>query len=849
MNKKRIDIYMKRLLKLKLIAILIFAGNIALAQTNIQEIEATYNNPKKYVIQDLTVSGLQFLDPNQIISISGFAVGDTITVPSEDLSFLVKKLWLNRYFSRVALRYTKIEDDKIWLDISLTENPRLSKWEFLGSGGAKISKSNKTDLNEKLNLRRGAEVSEFMLENSKRLIKNYFHDKGFLNVEVTTMQRADTIVNNATILTFVINKNPKVKIKNLTFNGNSKISDKKLRKSMKKTKRKSLFRSGKYITEKYDEDLDNVITYYNKKGYRDAKIVSDTLYALDNKYINVEINVEEGKQYFVRNVTWIGNSILPDEHLNATLGLKKGDVYDKSALNKMIFEDDFSVKTQYNDMGYMFFYIDPVELNIENDSIDLEIRMLEGEQARFNRIVINGNNKTDEDVVRRELFTKPGELFSMTAIKESMRRLAMSGYFNPEAFNKPDAINVADDRASSTADITYNLEEVSNDQLELSGGWGGKMFVGSVGVTFNNFAMSRIFKKSAWKPVPSGEGQTLSIRGQTNGSYYNTLSLSFLDPWFGKKKPNTFSFSAYYAHESNATYWFGKTDQWMSVLGISLGLGKRLKVPDNNFMVRGDISFQRYTLHDWASYFTFKDGASNNLSLGLTLSRISIDQQFYPRRGSEFSIGVQATLPYSRLRKNRDYTQIEDAEHYKWIEYHKWTLRFATYTALDGNTNKLVLHTKTKFGVLGYYNKNWGYSPFENFILGGDGMSGYTRYGQEIVGLRGYENNSLSPLYGPTRVNASNIYSKFTVELRYPVILEPSSSIYALAFFEAGNSWYEIRNFNPFSLKRSVGIGLRLYLPIVGILGVDWGYGLDKVKDYPNAGGGKFHFSIGTIID
>ncbi|MDR2064380.1 MAG: outer membrane protein assembly factor BamA [Prevotellaceae bacterium] len=837
---------MKELLTPKLLAILFFTSNILFGQDVIQSIETRYNNPKRYVIQELTVSGLQFLDPNQILSVSGFAVGDTITVPSEDLSLLVKKLWLNRYFSKVELRYSKIENDKIWLDINLQENPRLAKWEFTGSSGTKISKSNKTDLTEKLKLRRGSEVSEFMLENSKRLIKMYFAEKGFLNVEVSTIQSADTALKNAATITFVINKNPKVKIKNLNFNGNSNISDRKLRKSMKKTKRKSLFRSGKYIQEKYDEDLDNIITYYNKKGYRDAKIVSDTIYALDNKFINVDINIEEGKQYFIRNITWIGNSVLPEEHLNATLGLKKGDVYDKSTLNKMLFEDDLSVSTQYNDMGYMFFYLDPVEINIEGDSIDLEMRMIEYDQARFNRITINGNNKTDEDVVRRELYTKPGELFSKTAIVESIRRLGTSGYFNPEAFNKPEGISVIPDRANSTVDLAYNLEEVSNDQLELSGGWGSGMFVGSVGVTFNNFAMSRLFKKGAWRPVPSGEGQTLSLRGQSNGSYYNTFSLSFMDPWFGKKKPNTFTFSAYFAHESNASYWLGDADQWMSVLGISVGLGKRLKWPDNNFMLRGDLSYQRYTLHDWSSYFTFSNGSSNNLSFGLTLSRVSIDQQFYPRQGSEFSIGVQLTPPYSLLGSDKDYTAISDAERYKWIEYHKWTFRFATYTSLS-SSKKLVLHTKTKFGVLGYYNKEWGYSPFEGYILGGDGMSGYTRYGQEVVGLRGYENNSLSPY--KNGVNTANIYSKFTVELRYPIILEPSSSIYVLAFFEAGNSWYEIRDFNPFSLKRSVGAGLRLYLPIVGILGIDWGYGLDKVKGYDGAGGGKFHFSIGTIID
>jgi len=700
---------MKNISKLKVLATLLLTSNILLAQN----VGTNYNDPKQYVIQDLTVSGLQFLDPNQILSISGFAVGDTITVPSEDLSFLVKKLWLNRYFSKVALRYTKIEDDKIWLDINLQENLRLSNWEFVGASGKKISKSNKTDLDEKLNLRRGTVVSEFMLENSKRLIKRYFADKGFLNVEVTAMQRTDTVVTNATLLTFVINKNPKVKIKNLNFGGNNDISNKKLRKAMKKTKRKSLFRSGKYIREKYDEDLENIITYYNKKGYRDAKIVSDTMYALDSKFINVDIKVEEGKQYFIRSITWVGNSILPEDHLTATLGLKKGDVYDKSALSKMLFEDDFSVSTQYNDMGYMFFYLDPVEVNIDGDSIDLEMRMLEGAQARFNKIAINGNNKTDEDVVRRELYTKPGELFSKTAIMESIRRLATSGYFNPEAFSKPDGISTIPDQANSTVDLAYNLEEVSNDQLELSGGWGGGMFVGSIGVTFNNFAMSRIFKKGAWRPVPSGEGQTLSLRGQSNGTYYNTVSLSFMDPWFGKKKPNLFSFSAYFAHESNASYWLDSgADQWMSVLGISVGLGKRLKWPDNNFQLRGELSYQRYTLKDWSSYFTFSNGASNNLSFGLTLSRTSIDQQFYPRQGSEFSIGVQATVPYSLL-DNKDYTKIsDDAIRYKWIEYHKWKFQSKVYFPLaplpqnNGPKRTPVLMSRVEFGFLGYYNKN-----------------------------------------------------------------------------------------------------------------------------------------------
>ena len=834
---------MKKLLKLKVFAVLFFISNILIAQDAKQALGLDYNNPKKFVIQELTVSGLEYLDPNQILSISGFAVGDTITIPSEDLSFLVKKLWLNRYFSKVNLRYTKVEDDKIWLDIYLLENPRLSRWEFVGE---KISKSNKTDLAEKLNLRRGTEISEFMLENSKRLIKNYYADKGFLNAEVITIQTPDTIVKNASILTFKIIKNPKVKIKSINFEGNKDISNKKLRKAMKKTKRKGFLRSGKYIKDKYNEDLNHIITYYNKKGYRDAKIITDTIYALDEKYIKVEIKFEEGRQYFIRNITWIGNSILPEEHLNATLGLKKGDVYDKSALNKMLFEDDFSVSTQYNDMGYVFFEVSPVEIKIDGDSIDLEMRMMEHNQARFNNIIINGNNKTNEDVVRRELYTKPGELYSKTAIIESIRRLSTSGYFNPEAFGKDGGLDVRPDAPNSTVDISYNLEEVSNDQLELSGGWGSGMFVGSVGVTFNNFAMSRIFKKGAWRPVPSGEGQTLSLRGQSNGSYYNTLSLSFMDPWFGKRKPNVFSFSAYYAHESNATYWMSSSDQWMSVLGISVGLGKRLKWPDSNFQLRGDLSYQRYTLRDWASYFTFSNGASNNLSFGITLSRTSIDQQFYPRQGSEVSLGVQATPPYSLLN-NKDYvTMTDDAERYKWIEYHKWTFRFATYTSLSSD-KKLVLHTKTKFGVLGYYNKDWGYSPFEGFLLGGDGMSGYTRYGQEVVGLRGYENNSLSPYV--KGVNTANIYSKFTMELRYPIILEPSSSIYALAFIEAGNSWYEVREFNPFSLKRSVGIGLRLYLPIVGILGIDWAYGMDKVKGYDGAGGSHFHFSIGQIID
>jgi len=834
---------MKKLLKLKVFAVLFFISNILIAQDAKQALGLDYNNPKKFVIQELTVSGLEYLDPNQILSISGFAVGDTITIPSEDLSFLVKKLWLNRYFSKVNLRYTKVEDDKIWLDIYLLENPRLSRWEFVGE---KISKSNKTDLAEKLNLRRGTEISEFMLENSKRLIKNYYADKGFLNAEVITIQTPDTIVKNASILTFKIIKNPKVKIKSINFEGNKDISNKKLRKAMKKTKRKGFLRSGKYIKDKYNEDLNHIITYYNKKGYRDAKIITDTIYALDEKYINVDIKFEEGRQYFIRNITWIGNSILPEEHLNATLGLKKGDVYDKSALNKMLFEDDFSVSTQYNDMGYVFFEVSPVEIKIDGDSIDLEMRMMEHNQARFNNIIINGNNKTNEDVVRRELYTKPGELYSKTAIIESIRRLSTSGYFNPEAFGKDGGLDVRPDAPNSTVDISYNLEEVSNDQLELSGGWGSGMFVGSVGVTFNNFAMSRIFKKGAWRPVPSGEGQTLSLRGQSNGSYYNTLSLSFMDPWFGKRKPNVFSFSAYYAHESNATYWMSSSDQWMSVLGISIGLGKRLKWPDSNFQLRGDLSYQRYTLRDWASYFTFSNGASNNLSFGITLSRTSIDQQFYPRQGSEVSLGVQATPPYSLLN-NKDYkTMTDDAERYKWIEYHKWTFRFATYTSLSSD-KKLILHTKTKFGVLGYYNKDWGYSPFEGFLLGGDGMSGYTRYGQEVVGLRGYENNSLSPYV--KGVNTANIYSKFTMELRYPIILEPSSSIYALAFIEAGNSWYEVREFNPFSLKRSVGVGLRLYLPIVGILGIDWAYGMDKVKGYAGAGGSHFHFSIGQIID
>ncbi|MDR3236728.1 MAG: outer membrane protein assembly factor BamA [Prevotellaceae bacterium] len=789
--------------------------------------------PKQFVVADITVSGIKYLNPEQILSFIGIVKGDTIMIPNEDLSFALKKLWARRYFSDIALSATKIDGDKIYLNIQLSELPRVSSGTFKGA-----KKGEREDLNDKLRIRRGSELSDYLVKVSVDAIKSYYDEKGYRKAEVNVMLENDTVVPNAVKIIFDIKKHEKIKIKKIEFEGNKHVKDRKLRKAMKKTKDKrlwNLFSSKKFNKEEYPKDKENLISAYNEKGYRDATIVFDSVYYVSDSKLGIKIRIDEGQRYYFRNITWVGNSIISVDALNTILGIKKGEVYDVVAMNKMLSQDQTSVSRQYMDQGYLYFRIQPVEVNIVGDSVDVEIRIMEGEQATFNRINITGNDKTNEHVIRRELWTRPGYLFNMSELERSLRELAQSQNYDAEKL-MTDGYKVSPN-SDGTADVSYNVTEKSSDQVELSGGYGGNTFIATIGLRFSNFSIGRMFKKNAWRPIPAGDGQSMALRFQTNGSYYTATSLSFVEPWLGGKKPTSLSVSAFYTRETDG-YYYRSVTQSLETFGLSAGIGRRLKVPDSYFTLYTGISLQHYVLNNWQYYFIFKDGRSNNFNLNFTLGRNSVDQPIYPRRGSDFSLGLQITPPYSLLNPNIDYSN--DSEHYRWIEYHKWTFKSAVYTKLVGN---FVLMTAAHFGFLGMYNSEWGYSPFEGFLLGGDGMSGFNRYGQDNIALRGYANSSITPM--DQNAYAGHIYDKFTIELRHPIIMEAQANIFAHIFFEGGNAWKSFDEFNPFAIKRSVGVGVRLMLPIVGTLGIDWGYGFDNVPHYPNAGGSQIHFTFG----
>ena len=811
------------------------------AQENAKEknIVVDYNQPKNYIIGGIDVTGIQYLGKEQILSLTGLNVGDRVTIPGEDLSAILKRIYLQRYFSDVALFIDSVQQDTAFIRLHLQERPRVSRWEFEG-----IKSGERSDLNDKLKLRRGSELSEYIINSTSEIIRKFYVEKGFLQTEVNVVQEQDTLIKNAVKVTFKVDRKAKVKVKKITFEGNNNVKDSKLASKMKKTKDMRIlnfFSTKKFNEKEYPNDKRLLLQAYSERGYRDAKIVKDSIYYIEEGRMGIHFVIDEGKKYYFRDITWTGNSLYSANQLNTILKIGKGDVYDVVSMEKRLFEaEEGNVSKLYRDNGYLFFNLSPVEVRIDGDSVDVEMRMVEGKPATFNRIVINGNNITNEKVVRRQLWTKPGYLFSQTELERSLRDLASMGHFDPEKIMSPTGYNILPNYNANTVDVSYNVEEKPNSQLELAGGWGGNTFVGTLGLSFNNFSIGRVFKKSSWRPVPLGDGQQFSLRFQTNGTYYTAFSLNFNEPWLTGKKPTSLNISAYYTRQTNSYYFYQNSGQSMEVYGLGAGIGTRLKWPDNWFVFYNELSWQTYKLTDWQYYFLFTDGISNNISWKFRLSRTSTDQTIYPRKGSDFQLGLQITPPYSAFRpKDTDYESMTDAERYKWIEYHKWTFKGALYTPIIGD---LVLMTRAQFGYLGYYNRNLGYSPFEGFIVGGDGMSGYNTYGSEIIGLRGYPNNSLTPRKDNGYMG--NVYDKFTVELRYPLVLQPQSTIYALLFLEGGNSWADIKDFNPFQIKRSIGVGVRVLLPIVGMLGIDWGYGFDPVQDKAK-GGSQFHFVIG----
>ena len=806
-----------------------------------------YESPKTYTIKKIKVEGTNYLSADRVIGLTGLQEGEKIEIPSQQLSGIVNRLWLQRKFSDVGFYVDSIspKGDSCILVLKVQERPRVSRWLFKG-----VRKSEQDDLNERLKLRRGGELSDYVEKSSIDIIKNYFKEKGFHNVDAYLTHEQDSTVKNAVKATFHVTKGEKVKIEQINFNGvEENVKERKLAKAMKKTRDRRLgnfFNSKKFIAKEYENDKDALLEVFNEAGYRDAKVISDSIsYTPDGRLV-LDINVDQGKRYYFRNITWTGNSVYTAEQLNSVLMIKKGDIYDLVTMEKRLNGDPKQqhrdIRKMYTDNGYLFFNVTPVELNIDGDSVDVEMRIMEGKPATFNNVVINGNTITSERVARRAIYTRPGYLYSQSDFERSMRELGSIGHFDPERFQSSEGYSVMPNINNNTVDIAYNVLEKPNSQLELSGGWGGNTFVGTLGLSFNNFSLRRAFEKGAWRPVPLGDGQTLSIRFQTNGTYYTALSASFIEPWLTGKKPTSLSTSLYYTRQTNSYYYYLTNDEYMEVYGIAASIGTRLKWPDDYFVLYNELSWQQYKLKDWNYNFLFATGKSNNFSYKLTLNRNSTDQPVYPRSGSDMTFSVQLTPPYSAFRSDdTDYKNMTDQEKYKWIEYHKWTFKSDVYTKIIGD---LVLRTSANFGYLGYYNKDLGYSPFEGFQLGGDGMSGYNTYGSDIIGLRGYPNYSLTPIEG--NAYAGRVYDKFTVELRHPVIMQPQSTIYAMLFLEAGNCWKDIKDFNPFEVKRSAGIGLRVLLPIVGMLGIDWGYGFDPVPTEQNKkGGSQFHFVIG----
>ena len=797
-----------------------------------------YMSPGDYIIDGITVSGVKYLDTNALIGISSLRIGQEITIPGDRITSAVQKLWDQGLFSDIRITVTKIEDDKVYLDIFFQERPRLSSLKING-----IRKSETQDLVDKLSLPNGSQITAFILNNTEKIIKDHYVDKGFLNVTVDFIQKDDPDQPNNVILTININKNERVKIEDITFIGNEAYQEKKLRRQMKGTKQKNMnfFKTSKFIGDKFEEDKEKLYTFYNENGYKDFNILSDSIYNINDERIGLVIKIDEGRQYYLRDINWIGNSIYPTALLDNKLNIEKGSVYNQSLIDKRLSIDEDAVNSLYLDNGYLFSQMIPVEAKVEGDSIDLEIRIYEGDQAYLNNVIITGNTRTNEHVARRELYTLPGDLFSKEDIIRSVRQLGVLGHFDPEKINP----NPLPDPANGTVDLLYKLEERANDQFEVSGGWGAGMLVGTIGVRFNNFAMKNFFNLHEWRPYPSGDGQSLSIRAQSNGRIYQSYNLSFVEPWLGGKKPNTFSVSLYRSLMTNGQKKESDGRQSMIIDGASIGLGKRLEWPDDFFSLYGELSYQRYNLNNYSVYrFLFENGTSNLLSLTARITRFSTSPNLiYPRSGSTFSLSLQATAPYSLFSK-KDYSTATDEEKYRWIEFHKWIFKADYYFPLSAN-NKLILNTKFAFGYLGFYNKDIGPSPFENFYLGGDGMTGYSFYGREVIALRGYTNGSLTPTDPVRGAPSGNVYSKMTFELRYPVSLNPQATIYLLTFLEAGKAWYSLKEYNPFRMNRSAGVGVRANLPMFGLLGIDWGYGFDAVPGNPDANKSQFHFVIG----
>ncbi len=795
----------------------------------------TEGDGKLYYIRDINIHGVKYLNHDILKSSAGLEEGDSIYLPSKFISNAMQRLWAPRYFSDIQIGAT-IEGDSLDLEVFLKERARILTWKFEG-----VSKSKREDLMEELKLRRNTELSDYVIDKNVKLIQSHFSKKGYRTCKVDVRIDNDSIYEQCVNVTFDIDRGPKVKIGAINFEGNEAFDDKRLRRTFKKTHQKSInfFQSRKLDDEEFVNDKELLLDFYNSRGYRNATILSDSVYYIDEATLGIDVTVSEGDKYYIRDVRWVGNSVYTTEQLQKMFGVQAGDVYDKKSMHKRLGigkemnPEEISISSMYQNNGYLMSQIEPAEIVVGKDSIDLEIRVFEGKPFTINEVGISGNMRVDDEVIRRELYVRPGELYNRALLMQTMRTLMGMGHFDEQAI-VPDIKPVSDE----LVDINWPLQEKASDQFNIAGGWGSGTFVGSIGVTLNNLSMRKFFKKGAWRPYPSGQNQRLSISGQTNGTYYKALSLSFTDPWLGGRRPNSFTVSGYISEQNNAYFITQAATMYYRSMGLAVGFGKRLQWPDPYFTFYGELGYQRYGLKGWDS-FILSDGNANTLSLKLVLQRSSVDAPFFSRSGSEFTLSVQATPPFSAWDgKNYADKSLSDQDRYRWIEFHKWLLKGRWFFPLTSNQN-LVLMLGAEMGYLGHYNKD-KVSPFERFEIGGDGMTGYNIYGVDIIAMRGYEDGALDP---------SNYYSvaynKYTVELRYPVILKPNSSIYVLGFLEGGNGFNSWKEFSPFKIKRSAGVGVRLYLPVVGMLGIDWGYGFDAPYGSTKPSGSQFHFILG----
>ncbi len=833
--------------------------------------------PRQYEIAGISVSGISHVDDYVIIGHSGLSVGERIDIPGDAITKAVKRFWTQGLYSKVQILVTKMVGDKVWLEIALRQQPRLGELRFNGIKGGE-----KKDLNERLGMVTGQQLTPNIVDRAKKIVESYYAAKGYKNAAVRMVRQPDLSHDNQEILTIDVDRRNKVTVHKIYVDGNEVLSDNRVKRAMKKTNESgnllNLFKQKKFVDSDYEDDKRRIIDKYNELGYRDARIVSDSVARYNDGKVDVYLTVDEGKKYYISDITWVGNTVYPTETLNQLLGIYPGDVYNQKRLEKRTRDDEDAVSNLYLDNGYLFFQLVPIEENIKGDSVALQMRVHEGQQARINRVVINGNDQLYEKVIRRDLRVRPGELFSKSDLMRSAREIAASGHFNPETMG----INPEPNENDGTVDIVFDLESKPNDKIQLSFGWGQTGVTGQVALSFSNFSLKNLFNPSSYKGIiPRGDGQTLSISAQTNAKYFQSYSLSFFDPWLGGKRPNSLSFSVDYSRSTgvNSSYY---NDNWqnaylysiynqgsygtnygsyayqnaydpnkvLQMAGVSLGFGTRLTWPDDYFTFQAMLSYRWYYLKNWDYLYYMNNGVSNSLTLGLTLSRTSIDNPIYTRRGSSFSLEASLTPPVSLFSKNKNWERLSyeantlnsqpaKAELYKWIEYWKLKFKSKTFTPLtdpDGQWT-LVLMTRADFGLLGSYNK-WVRTPFETFYFGGDGMSGSYTYATETIAMRGYDNGQFTP-WG----SEGYAYAKYCFELHFPFMLQPSTTIYALAFAEAGNCWTSVEKFAPFNLKRSAGVGVRVYLQMLGFLGIDWGYGFDKVQG--RRGGSQIHFVLG----